>query len=150
MKHAARLLLYLIAVAVTAYLGSLATRSGSDGWYAEADKPWFTPPDWVFGPVWTVLYVAMAVAVWLAWRAGGPTLIWWVQLAINLAWTPVFFGLEWLWAGLVVIVALIGAIVATILAFRPWSRAAAMLMAPYLAWVLYATALNAGVAALNT
>lgn len=143
------LVVFLAASGLVAFLGSLATRSNVDGWYRDADKPWFNPPDALFGPVWTVLYVAMAVAAWLAWRRGAPTGIWWVQLALNLAWTPVFFGLEQLWLGLVVILLLDLAVVATIVTFRRNSRAASWLLAPYLAWILFATALNLGIALLN-
>src|SRR4051812_11602596 len=79
---------FAAATVVVAVLGSLATAGNVDGWYADADKPWFTPPNWLFGPVWTALYAAMAIAAWLVWREGGPTGIWWTQLALNLAWTP--------------------------------------------------------------
>lgn len=143
------LVIYLAACGLVALLGSLATIDSVEGWYRDADKPWFTPPDALFGPVWSVLYLAMAVAAWLAWRRGAPTTIWWVQLALNLAWTPVFFGLEQLWLGLVVIVALDLAVIATIVVFRRWSRTAALLLVPYLAWIGFATLLNASIAVLN-
>lgn len=143
------LLVFLTAVVVVAGLGSLATVGNSDGWYDDAAKPWFTPPDWLFGPVWTTLYLMMALAAWLVWRNGGSTVVWWVQLALNLAWSPVFFALEQLWLGFVVIVALDVAVAITLVLFRGFSRTAAWLFVAYLAWVLYATALNAGVAVLN-
>ena len=132
-----------------AALGGLATAGTVDGWYASADKPGFTPPNWLFGPVWSVLYLLIGVAGWLAWRRGAPLLVWWVQLALNLAWTPVFFGAELLWPGLAVIVALDVAVVATIVVFARRSRAAAVLLAPYLGWILFATALNLRLAQLN-
>jgi benzodiazapine receptor len=150
------LLLYLVAVAVVAGVGGLASTSGVDGWYAGAEKPFFTPPNWLFGPAWTFLYAAMAVAAWLVHRrleehpaARGVLRLWWLQLAVNFAWTPVFFAAEWLFAGLAVIV-LLDVLVAVLLV-RAWrvSRPAGLLLAPYLAWILYATALNAGVALLN-
>ena len=97
---------FLAAAFAVAALGSLATINNVDGWYADAAKPPFNPPNWLFGPVWTILYAAMAVAAWLVWRKGGDLRLWWIQLAINLAWTPVFFAAELLWPGLVVIVAL--------------------------------------------
>ena len=134
--------------AVAAF-GGLATAGNVDGWYASADKPGFTPPNWLFGPVWSVLYLLIGVAGWLAWRRGAPLLVWWVQLALNLAWTPVFFGAELLWPGLAVIVALDVAVVATIVVFARRSRAAAVLLAPYLGWILFATALNLRLAQLN-
>lgn len=139
----------LVACLAVAGLGGLATAGNVDGWYADADKPFFNPPNWLFAPVWTALYVAMAVAAWLVWRRGGDLRIWWVQLALNLAWTPVFFAGEQLWLGLVVIVALDVAVAVTMVRFWRVSRVAGALFAPYLAWVLFATALNASIAALN-
>lgn len=143
------LLGFLAACFVVAGLGGLATAGQVDGWYADADKPWFNPPNAVFGPTWTVLYALIGISGWLAYRAGASLTPWWVQLALNLAWTPVFFGLELLWPGLVVILALDAAVIWTILTFRKHMRAAAWLLAPYLAWILYATCLNAGIAVLN-
>jgi benzodiazapine receptor len=153
------LLVYAAAVVVVAGLGGLATSAGqgADGWYASADKPAFTPPGWLFGPVWTVLYAAMALAAWRLSRrreegvtAATPLLrLWWVQLGLNFLWTPLFFAGQLLWLGLVDIVLLDVAV--AVLVVRAWrvDRVAAVLLAPYLAWILFATALNAGVAALN-
>jgi len=145
------ILLYLAAVVAVAGLGSLATQSAVDTWYGELDKPWFTPPRWVFGPVWSVLYLMIAVAAFLTHRArrdaAAPLAVWWVQLALNLAWSLVFFGLRAPVAGLVVIVALLAAIVVLIRTVWPVSRAAAWLLVPYLLWVSYATALNIGIVA---
>lgn len=149
------LLGFLAAVAVVAVLGSLATVPNVDGWYADADKPWFTPPDGVFGPTWTVLYAAMAVAAWLVWRTPASRerstalTLWWAQLALNLAWTPVFFAAQLLWPAAVVIVLLDVLVAATLVASRWVSRPAALLLVPYLAWVVFATGLNVGVARLN-
>lgn len=118
-------------------------------WYASLNKPSWNPPGWVFGPVWTALYTMMAVAAWLVWRRGGfaaqrRPLAWFlVQLGLNAVWTPMFFGLQRPDLALVVIVLLWGAIAGTIRAFRPVSRPAAWLLAPYLAWVSFATVLNA-------
>jgi translocator protein len=117
-------------------------------WYASLKKPAWNPPGWVFGPVWTALYTMMAVAVWLVWKRGGwaaqrPRLtLFLVQLALNAAWTPLFFGLKkpgWAFAEIVLLWLAIGA---TLLAFRPVSRVAAGLLAPYLAWVSFAAVLN--------
>ncbi len=144
----------LLVNAAVAAGGALASTSGVDGWYADADKPAWTPPDWVFGPVWTVLYGLMAVAAWLIWRRHGgraartALVLYGVQLALNAAWTPVFFGAQQLGAGLAIILALELALVATIVAFHRLTPWVAWLLGPYLAWVLYATTLNAGVAAL--
>lgn len=146
---------YLVAVAVVSAVGGLAGAAGqgAGGWYAEADKPFFTPPDWVFGPVWTVLYAAMAVAAWrLAVRRGplAPVLrLWWLQLALNLAWTPLFFAGQLLWLALVDIVLLDLVLALLVWRARRVDRVAAWLLAPYLAWALFATALNAGFVVLN-
>jgi tryptophan-rich sensory protein len=134
--------------------GGIASTSGVDGWYADAAKPAWTPPNWVFGPAWTVLYTLMAVAAWLLWRRHGARVartalvLYVVQLALNAAWTPVFFGAEQLGLGLAIILALELALVATIVAFHRLTPWIAWLLGPYLAWVLFATTLNAGVAAL--
>ncbi len=117
-------------------------------WYASLKKPSWNPPAWIFGPVWTALYAMMAVAAWRVWRCGGwaaqrrPLTLFLVQLALNAAWTPLFFG--WHRPGLAFaeIVLLWVAIAATLLAFRPASRTAAWLLAPYLAWVSFAGVLN--------
>ncbi|GEL45006.1 tryptophan-rich sensory protein [Cellulomonas hominis] len=144
----------LLLNAAVAWGGSLASASGVDGWYADADKPAWTPPSWVFGPVWTVLYAVMAVAAWLIWRRHGfraartALVLYGVQLALNATWTPVFFGAERLGAGLAIILALEVALVATIVAFHRLTPWVAWLLGPYLAWVLYATTLNAGLAAI--
>ncbi len=153
------LVVYALAVVVVAAVGGLATSSGqgADGWYAGADKPAFTPPGWLFGPVWTVLYAAMALAAWRLSRrradgdprAAGLLRLWWVQLALNFLWTPLFFAGQLLWLALVDIVLL--DVLVAVLVVRSWrvDRLAGALLAPYLAWILFATALNAGVAALN-
>lgn len=155
-------LIAFIAIAFgVAALGSLATFQNVDGWYADADKAFWTPPNVVFGPVWTVLYTVMAVAAWLVWRRPASaertralrTYV--LQLVLNAIWTPLFFGLypaigvTALWIALVVILALDVAVLVTMLRFWPVRRAAAVLLIPYWAWVLYATTLNAAVAVLN-
>ncbi len=154
------LIIFLALSAVVAGVGTLATIANVDGWYAQAAKPPWTPPNGVFGPVWTVLYAVIAVAGWLVWRRGSPSrrpvmTAHGVQLALNLLWTPVFFagypvaGAAALWAGLGVIVALDIAIVVQIALSASRSRLAAWLLVPYLLWCAYATTLNAGVAVLN-
>ena len=139
--------------------GAFATSAAVTGWYADAEKPVWTPPNIVFGPVWTVLYLMMAVAAWLVWRRRHevdvrPALAaYFVQLLINAAWTPVFFGLypvlgvAALWLALAIIVALFLGVMFTILRFWPINRLAAVLLMPYLAWIVYAASLNAAIAA---
>jgi benzodiazapine receptor len=151
---------FLAASFLVAALGGLATVNNVDGWYATADKAPWSPPNVVFGPVWTVLYTAMAVAAWLVWRKGtGRTkaalAVYGIQLGLNHAWTPVFFGLyptlgpAALWLALAIILALIAAVVLTVLQFGPISRTAGLLLLPYVAWLVFATTLNWWAAAHN-
>lgn len=142
---------FLLAVALVAGVGGWAAGSAGET-YRNLELPAFAPPSWLFGPVWTVLYIAIAVAAWLVWRADGwsSALTWWtVQLVLNAAWTPLFFGAGRYGIALVDIVVLLVAISATIVAFHRTSRTAAWLMVPYLAWVAFATALNAAILVLN-
>ncbi|MGY6650708.1 TspO/MBR family protein [Amycolatopsis sp. TRM77291] len=142
---------FLVAVAVVALVGGLAA-SGARTVYSGLDLPSFAPPAWLFGPVWTVLYLAIAVSGWLYWKSGGERrgLTWYaVQLALNAAWTPLFFAAGAYGVALADIVLLDAAIVVTALYFRRSSRVAAALLVPYLAWTLYATALTAAIVVLN-
>jgi len=131
----------------------LATPPGD--WYASLAKPSWTPPGWLFGPVWTLLYAAMGVSAWLLWRrrmqpgARRSLACFGAQLALNFAWTPVFFGLHSPGAALCVIVVLLGAIVATVVLAWRVDRVASVLLWPYLAWVSFATALNAAIFLMN-
>lgn len=124
-------------------------------WYERLKKPSWRPPNKAFAPVWTVLYLMIAVSGWLVWREAGfsgaalPLAAYAVQLALNAAWTPLFFGLRRPDLGLIDIVLLWLAIVVTILLFFPVHIAAALLLVPYLAWVSFAMALNFAVWRLN-
>jgi tryptophan-rich sensory protein len=132
--------------------GGLVTAPAIRGWYAALAKPAWTPPGWVFGPVWTVLYPLMAVAGWTVWREGRSriaVLLFLLQLALNAAWPWLFFSRrrpDWAFFD---IVALTIAIAATIVAFYRVRRRAALLLVPYLAWVVFAGALNFAVWRLN-
>ncbi len=144
-KKLGALIGFILVCQLAGASGALVTDAS---WYLALDRPLWAPPGWVFGPVWITLYTVMGVAAWLVWRSRAASrrsaLAWFaVQLVLNAAWTPVFFGARSLGGGLIVIVALVGAIIATIAAYRLVSRAAAALMLPYLAWVGFATALNA-------
>ncbi|MCB9896138.1 MAG: tryptophan-rich sensory protein [Planctomycetes bacterium] len=125
-------------------------------WYDRLEKPAFNPPAWVFGPVWTLLYIAMGTSAWLVWRSGGfgkarlALGLFLLQLLLNAAWTPIFFGLQAPGAALLVIIALCLAILSTALAFRRHSRPAAGLLLPYLLWVSFASVLNAALWYLNS
>lgn len=124
----------------------LATPPGA--WYAGLAKPGWTPPSWVFGPVWTMLYLMIGVSGWLLWsnrRAPGGRAVlalFVIQLALNFAWTPVFFGLQAPGPAFAVIVLLLACIVTTIGFAWRMRRAAALLLMPYAAWVAFASALN--------
>ncbi|HEX8618035.1 MAG TPA: TspO/MBR family protein [Thermoanaerobaculia bacterium] len=138
------------SVAAVAALGGLFNPAAGDtrAWYDALQKPWFTPPDWVFGPVWTTLYVLIAIAGYRLWRAErgalrSAALRWWtVQLLLNAAWSPVFFGAKRPTAALIVIVLMLAAIAALIATSRKVDRGAAWMLVPYLAWVTLATLLN--------
>lgn len=117
-------------------------------WYAALNKPEWNPPSWVFGPVWTTLYLMMAVSAWLVWRQGGfarqlrPLSVFLVQLALNALWSPLFFGLKQLGVAFAEIIVLWLAIGCTIIVFWRVHRTAAWLLVPYLAWVSFAAFLN--------
>ena len=155
------LILFLAISFGVAALGALSTIQNVDGWYSDAAKAFWTPPNAVFGPVWTVLYTLMSVAAWLVWRERGRTdvrpalMIYVVQLILNALWTPVFFGLfpavglSALWIALLIIVAIDVAVLITMLRFWKVRRLAAVLLIPYWAWVLYATTLNVYIAVKN-
>jgi tryptophan-rich sensory protein len=151
----AALAVFTAVALIAGWIGSLATTPNIPTWYAGLAKPSFNPPNAVFPVVWTVLYVVMGVAAWLVWRtpAGERRRLaltaWFVQLVLNVLWSFAFFGLHSPLAGLIVIVVLLVAIVVTILAFRRVSGTAALLLAPYLAWVAFATVLNASILSLN-
>ncbi len=150
-----------LAVAVivcygAALLGNLATMPQLPTWYANIEKPTWTPPDWLFGPVWSLLYAMMAVAVWLiwrkaGWRAGKKPLIWFgCQLALNSFWSILFFGIHSPGWAFVDILFLWLAILMSIRTFWPLSRLAAALLIPYFLWVSFASVLNATIWQMNT
>ncbi|MFJ9554453.1 TspO/MBR family protein [Nocardiopsis sp. NPDC101807] len=140
-------------VAVAAVGGAAA--SGSGAVYAELELPAWAPPAWLFGPVWTALYVMIALAGWLVWRASGLAgasaffAVYALQLVLNAAWTPLFFGAGLYFAALVDIAALAVAVAAAIALGRRHSTAAALLLVPYLLWVVFAAALNLAIAVAN-
>jgi translocator protein len=140
---------FLALAAIVSGLGGLVTATSADGWYRTIAKPSFTPPDWVFAPVWTTLYVLMAVAAWLVWRQVGlrhrSIVLYLVQLALNLTWSLIFFGAQAVGVALFEVAFLWAAILGTALAFLQINRVAGLLMLPYLAWVSYALLLNASI-----
>ena len=147
-KRRLGLLASLLICFAAAGLGGLATAPQIPTWYAQLAKPTWTPPDGVFGPVWTLLYAMMAVAAWLVWRPGGfaaaklPLVLFGIQLGLNTLWSLLFFGLQRPGWAAIEIVLLWVAILATTSAFWARSRAAGGLMIPYLLWVTFAVVLN--------
>jgi tryptophan-rich sensory protein len=140
-------LILCIAVCMAAALvGSSWTTPALVPWYAGLSKPSWTPPNWLFGPVWTALYIMMAVAAWLVWRRTGltsaPMALFLVQLLLNMAWSGIFFRLRSPGAGFADIVMLWLAIAATLTSFWRVAPVAGWLLVPYLLWVSYASALN--------
>lgn len=147
---------FLVVCFAAAAIGSMFTGSSVNTWYRQLDKPSWTPPDWLFAPVWTALYAAMALAAWLVWRRRARGGAWAalglfaVQLALNVAWSGLFFGLRSPFWGLVCIVALWLAILGTLIGFGRIHMLAGVLFVPYLAWVTYAGALNFAIVQLNS
>lgn len=153
-RQVAGLCVALLLTFTAAGLGGLVTAPAVRGWYRTLDFPPFQPPSWVFGPVWTVLYVLMAVAAWRVWRGRSEgsrraLIAWGGQLLLNALWSPAFFGLQSPLLGLVVMVLLWPAIVLTLAFFARLDRPAAWMLAPYLAWVSFAFVLNASIWWLN-
>lgn len=122
-------------------------------WYAALEKPAFNPPGWLFGPVWTTLYVLIGVAGWRTWqsaRSRTAMWLWWLQMALNFAWSPVFFTLHNIGAAFAIIIALLLTILAYIAVTWKQDRTSALLFLPYAAWVAFASLLNGSILALNS
>ena len=156
LRNSLKLVVALAAPLAVGGLSGFATSKGVETWYPTLLKPSFNPPSWVFGPVWTALYILMGVAAYLVWRKGLATdgvrpalTLFAVQLLLNGLWSLLFFGLQAPGWALVEIVFLWLAIVATLIAFRGVASAAGWLLAPYLAWVSFAAILNASIWSLN-
>ena len=144
-----------LAVLLVLTLGGgvvIGTLTGPDQWFAALQKPAFNPPNWVFAPVWSTLYVLIAIAGWRWWERDSrsiPMALWWLQLVLNFAWTPIFFSLHAIGAALLVIVGLLAVILIFVATSWRRDRAAAMLFLPYAAWVAFAAVLNAAIYQLN-
>jgi benzodiazapine receptor len=154
-KQIVGLIISISACFAAAGIGSMATTPNIPTWYAELSKPTWTPPNWLFAPVWTALFLAMAVAAWLVWRqqasgtVRGALILFAVQLLLNTLWSVLFFGLQRPgWAAVEIAVLWI-AILFTLIAFWQRSRWAGLLFVPYLLWVSFAGVLNVAVWHLN-
>jgi tryptophan-rich sensory protein len=150
MRRLAKLVFFiLLCVGGGALIGIIA---GPDEWYAALNKPWFNPPGWVFAPVWTALYVLIAVAGYRTWLRNGPgtgMVLWFGQLGLNFLWPLVFFLLHSLWAALAVIILLLLAILAFMAFAARRDRGSFILFIPYLLWVSFAALLNLSILWLN-
>jgi len=151
-----KLIVSIVACQGAGGIGAIFTTPAIPTWYAGLRKPAFTPPNSVFGPIWVTLYLLMGIAVFLVWREGlsqdGVTVaftLFWVQLALNVLWSVVFFGLKSLLGGMGVILILRAAILTNIIVFFGLSPVAGGLLIPYIIWVSIAANLNAQVWRLN-
>lgn len=157
MSHSRQIIGLVIFIAVcyvAAGIGSLFTipATSTGGWYAALPKPPWTPPGWVFGPVWTLLYTLMGIAAWLVWRqrgsvraAAAPLALFTMQLVLNVAWSIIFFGQRQPGIAMIDITLLWLAILATMIVFWKVHAVAGWLFLPYFLWVTYAATLNFGI-----
>lgn len=140
---------------VVSLCGGLLTATSIEDWYPTLTKPDFNPPGWVFGPMWSTLYLMMAIAAWRVWRRAGwrtgdlSFALYFLQLALNLGWSALFFGLRRPDLALLDCLGLLVLIAVTALTFRRHDYLAALLLAPYAAWVGFACVLNGAIVALN-
>jgi len=151
-----KLVVSILASFVAAAIGSLFTFKAIPNWYAGLRKPPYTPPNWAFGPVWTTLYILMAISVFLVWQKGLATsgalpafILFWIQLAFNALWSIIFFGMKSKGGGVMTIIVLWLLILATIITSFQVSGWAGALLIPYIVWVSIASYLNIGVWVLN-
>jgi tryptophan-rich sensory protein len=155
LRSAGALAFFVLLVAVASAIGSAVTLPQIPGWYAGLEKPPFNPPNWLFGPAWTLLFGMMAVAGWLVWRerglrgAPGAFALFGVQLALNALWSVIFFGMQQPGLAFVEIIVFWLSILATLVAFWRVRPLAGWLFVPYLLWVSYAAVLNGSIWLLN-
>lgn len=154
-----KLLRYILSIGIcflAGGIGTLFTVSAIPTWYALLNKPSFSPPNWLFGPAWTILYTLMGISVAIIWLKGLKTkkvrdavYLFGIQLGLNAVWSPVFFGAKNLFLALIIIIAMWIFILKTILAFGKINKKASYLLYPYIAWVSFASILNFSVWLLN-
>lgn len=152
-------MLFILAVSlplIIGYLGSYFTMPQVTGWYLTLEKPWFSPPNWIFAPVWTILYILMGISWWIVLKSGfekpsvrRATICFLIQLGVNFLWSVVFFGMESPIGGLVIITILLFLILLNMNYFMLVSRRSSYLLIPYLCWTSFALLLNAMIAILN-
>jgi tryptophan-rich sensory protein len=156
MRNWLRLILSILICESAGLLGSIFTVSAIPTWYATLNKPPFNPPNWLFGPVWTLLYLLMGIALYLVWKKGWKRKdvkialgVFFIQLLLNASWSIVFFGAQQILAAFIVIILMWIAILASIFLFYRISKAAAYLLIPYILWVSFAGVLNYSLLILN-
>lgn len=130
-------------------LGSFFTFSAIPDWYVALNKPFFSPPNWIFGPVWTILYILMGISLYLVWTKKKVPSVFWAQLFLNAIWSIIFFGMKNPGLAFIDILALWIAIILTIKSFYPISKTSSYLLIPYLVWVSFASLLNLMIVVLN-
>lgn len=155
-KDFIKLALSIVGCELVGILGTPFTVAAIPTWYAALNKPFFAPPNWIFGPVWTLLYLLMGVSLFLVLKQGlkkkavkVATQFFLAQLVLNFLWSPIFFGLKSSQLGLITIIAMWILIILTMKKFYPLSKLAFFLLVPYLLWVSFATVLNAAIVVLN-
>lgn len=156
MKNWIKLIISLALPQIAGLTGALFTETGEGSWYRTIEKPEWNPPGWVFGPVWTTLYILMGIAFYLIWKSETPWLrkrpamiLWIIQLVFNFLWTIIFFNLHQIGWALAEIIVLWVLILAAIFAFACINKVAAWLLVPYISWVSFATLLTGTIWMLN-
>ncbi|MGL3827170.1 TspO/MBR family protein [Candidatus Pelagibacter communis] len=146
-------ILFFIITFSASLIGGLATVSFKEPWYSTLIKPSFNPPDWVFGPVWTILYLMMTIAIWSYWHSKNKEMntvcIYFIHLVFNSAWSIVFFVYHNIFLALIVLLILISLILVLIVRFRRVKKMSSYLMVPYLLWIIFALILNVSILILN-
>jgi len=157
LRDALYFLAFVILAQVAGIVGSLFTSGSVDTWYQEISRPPFTPPDWLFAPVWISLYFLMGISAYLVWKKGAEKkevktalAIFFIQLGLNSIWSILFFGLHWILIAFIEILFLWIAILFMMVKFYPLSKTAALIQIPYILWVSFAAVLNFSFAALNS
>ncbi|HSX40151.1 MAG TPA: TspO/MBR family protein [Candidatus Saccharimonadales bacterium] len=150
MNKFSKLFLAILICEGAGFIGAIFTFNSVNTWYITLNKPFFNPPPWIFGPVWTILYLMMGISLYLAWGTKKVSLKWfWVQLVLNSLWSILFFGLKNPTLAFLGIILLFLAIFMTMKSFWKYKRTASWLLVPYLLWVTFASVLNASIVLLN-
>lgn len=149
MSNILKLIISIVICQLAGIIGAFFTTDSIPTWYNSLNKPEFNPPNWLFGPVWTILYLLMGISLFIIWKEDlknknvkNAFAIFIVQLIVNLLWSVVFFGMHSISGGLIVIIVLLVMIIITIVKFKKISFTASILLIPYLLWVCFATILN--------